>query len=66
MLCGNLCVSFLQYVEALDLCVQHNIPITEEVAERLTIPKGTVYGGPAVGLRPRLGGQLQLKSQPYT
>ncbi|XP_043233356.1 intraflagellar transport protein 140 homolog [Amphibalanus amphitrite] len=28
-----------KYVEALDLCVQHNIPITEEVAERLTIPK---------------------------
>ncbi|XP_037074398.1 intraflagellar transport protein 140 homolog isoform X2 [Pollicipes pollicipes] len=29
-----------KYVEALDLCVEHNIPITDEVAERLTIPKG--------------------------
>lgn len=34
------CLSlFLQYFEALDLCVEHNVWVTEELAERFTLPK---------------------------
>ncbi|XP_069684990.1 intraflagellar transport protein 140 homolog [Periplaneta americana] len=29
-----------QYVEALSLCVEHNIPVTEDLAEKLTMNKG--------------------------
>lgn len=31
---------FLQYVEAMEMCVEYNVPISEDTAERLTAPKG--------------------------
>ncbi|CAG0897138.1 unnamed protein product [Darwinula stevensoni] len=34
-----------KYFEALDLCVEHNIPITEELADRLTMDKGEMDEG---------------------
>ena len=30
---------FPQYFDALDLCVEHNVWVTEELAERFTLPK---------------------------
>lgn len=29
-----------QYIQALELCIEHNVPITDEVAKRLVFPKG--------------------------
>ncbi|XP_049802425.1 intraflagellar transport protein 140 homolog [Schistocerca nitens] len=29
-----------QHVEALELCLEHNVPVTEELAEKLTLAKG--------------------------
>ena len=34
-------VSFCQFSEALDLCMNHNVTITEELAEKMTLPKGS-------------------------
>ncbi|KAJ9573631.1 hypothetical protein L9F63_008972, partial [Diploptera punctata] len=36
----NLLALAKQYVEALSLCVEHNIPVTEDLAEKLTMSKG--------------------------
>lgn len=33
--------SFCQFSEALDLCMNHNVTITEELAEKMTLPKGS-------------------------
>ncbi|RXG62142.1 Intraflagellar transport protein [Armadillidium vulgare] len=34
----HLLVTGKQYIEALDLCIQHNVRVTEELAERFTLP----------------------------
>lgn len=36
-----LSVFFWQFSEALDLCLSHNVTITEELAEKMTLPKGS-------------------------
>ncbi|XP_021936986.1 intraflagellar transport protein 140 homolog isoform X3 [Zootermopsis nevadensis] len=36
----NLLAVGKQYVEALSLCIEHNIPVTEDLAEKLTMNKG--------------------------
>jgi intraflagellar transport protein 140 len=33
-------LSIFQYSEALELCLAHNVTITEELAEKMTLPKG--------------------------
>ena len=33
-----------QYAEAMDLCLTHNVIITEELAEKMTLPKDTDNG----------------------
>ena len=34
-------MSMLQFSEALDLCMGHNVTITEPLAEKMTLPKGS-------------------------
>ena len=36
---SRLAVSFLQFFEALDLCLAQNIPVTEDMADRMTVDK---------------------------
>ncbi|XP_076028823.1 intraflagellar transport protein rempA [Oratosquilla oratoria] len=38
----SLLITGKQYSEALDLCVEHNVWVTEELAERFTLPKDEV------------------------
>lgn len=37
----NSTVCLCQFLEALDLCMSHNVTITEELAEKMTLPKGS-------------------------
>jgi intraflagellar transport protein 140 len=30
----------LQYTAAVELCLEHNVPVTEELVERMTVAKG--------------------------
>lgn len=37
----NSTVCLCQFLEALDLCMSHSVTITEELAEKMTLPKGS-------------------------
>jgi intraflagellar transport protein 140 len=62
----------LQYFEALDLCVEHNIPITEEIADRMTIERGEEDEAARVKLLEKIGecafeqGDYRLATKKFT
>lgn len=62
-----------KYPEAMDLCVHNNFTITDEIAERLTAPKGTGLDEHSrVGLLEKMGecctiqGNYHLAAKKYT
>jgi len=65
----NVC---LQYAQALDLCIEHNIPINESLAERLTVPKGDMGDAERVVLTEKLAeccyaqGNYHLATKKFT